>query len=72
MGQQRAPLHRHTSGYDYYLSLLSRQVYFQPPSSLRISAAVSTWQQSWPCYPFIQQSGPDIAWVSRGLGLPTG
>lgn len=34
-------------GYDYdsYLSVLPRQVYFQPLSLLQISAAVSTWQQ---------------------------
>lgn len=35
MGQQQAPLHRHMSGYDYYLSVLPRQVYFQPLSLLQ-------------------------------------
>lgn len=45
MGQQRAPLHRHTSGYDYSLSVLPRQVCFQPLSLLQISAAGSTQQQ---------------------------
>lgn len=44
MGQQKAPLHRYMSGYDYYLSVLPRQVYFQPLSLLQIPTAVSTWQ----------------------------
>lgn len=72
MGQQRAPLHRHVRIRLFSECVTKAGLLSASILASNICCRLHTAAESWPCHPFVRQSGPGTAWVSRGLVLPSG